>query len=246
MKCLLVTVLFGAGLSCLAATAPTNVGQIVSRETGGYLVTTHKKSNEIFVINAQKRADERLIKEAFGKVSSSLKTPIGYEMGSFSFPNPVIRGELSLYIIDDSKMPMSLVAPEGRWAFVNVSPLAAGEGEKPQFFAARTKKEIIRLCGILFGGIGSTYRDNVMAPIRKAEDLDTCDSESLPADFLLSCSGFLRNLNVKPFRRTTYRRACEEGWAPAPTNDVQKAVWDKVHAIPKNPMKIEFDPKTGR
>ena len=34
--------------------------------------------------------------------------------------------------------------------------------------------------------------------------------------------------------------------APAPTNEFQKAVWDKVHAIPQNPMKIEFDPKKGR
>jgi hypothetical protein len=44
----------------------------------------------------------------------------------------------------------------------------------------------------------------------------------------------------------TYLDACEEGWAPAPTNDVQKAIWDKVHAAPKNPMKIEFNPKKGR
>jgi len=38
----------------------------------------------------------------------------------------------------------------------------------------------------------------------------------------------------------------EEGWAPAPTNEYQKIVWDKVHAIPQKPMKIEFDPKKGR
>ena len=47
-------------------------------------------------------------------------------------------------------------------------------------------------------------------------------------------------------RRTSYQKACEEGWAPLPTNDVQKAIWDKVHAVPKNPMKIEFDPKQGK
>ena len=44
----------------------------------------------------------------------------------------------------------------------------------------------------------------------------------------------------------TYKEACEEGWAPAPTNEIQKAIWDKVRATPKNPMKIEFDPKKGR
>ncbi len=35
-----------------------------------------------------------------------------------------------------------------------------------------------------------------------------------------------------PFaRRTTYKQAVKEGWAPAPTNDIQRAVWDSV----KNP-----------
>ena len=31
-------------------------------------------------------------------------------------------------------------------------------------------------------------------------------------------------------RYVTYRQACIEGWAPAPTNDVQKAIWEKVHS----------------
>ncbi len=29
-------------------------------------------------------------------------------------------------------------------------------------------------------------------------------------------------------RRTTYKQAVKEGWAPAPTNDIQRAVWDEV------------------
>ena len=44
-------------------------------------------------------------------------------------------------------------------------------------------------------------------------------------------------------RRTVYRKACEEGWAPQPTNDVQKAIWDKVHAMPTEPLKIKPETK---
>ena len=54
-----------------------------------------------------------------------------------------------------------------------------------------------------------------------------------------------RNLNAlgfKPRRRLTYRRACQEGWAPAPTNEFQKAVWEQVKADkergPANPITI--------
>ena len=31
---------------------------------------------------------------------------------------------------------------------------------------------------------------------------------------------------IAPVRRTTYKTACEEGWAPPPTNDYQRAIWE--------------------
>ena len=47
-------------------------------------------------------------------------------------------------------------------------------------------------------------------------------------------------------RRIPYRQACKEGRAPVPTNDVQRAIWNKVHQIPDSPLVIEFDPKRDR
>ncbi len=35
---------------------------------------------------------------------------------------------------------------------------------------------------------------------------------------------------IDTVRTDTYRRACQEGWAPAPTNDVQRAIWEQVRA----------------
>ena len=47
---------------------------------------------------------------------------------------------------------------------------------------------------------------------------------------------------VQSARFTTYRQACREGWAPAPTNDLQKAIWEEVKADkergPTNPITI--------
>ena len=37
-------------------------------------------------------------------------------------------------------------------------------------------------------------------------------------------------LNVPPLRKAQYIVAAREGWAPAPTNDIQKAIWDRVKA----------------
>lgn len=39
---------------------------------------------------------------------------------------------------------------------------------------------------------------------------------------------------IEPVRRTTYKVAVEEGWAPPPTNDFQRAIWDAAHAAATN------------
>ena len=50
-------------------------------------------------------------------------------------------------------------------------------------------------------------------------------------------------LGIRRVRHTTYRKACYEGWAPPPTNAYQKAIWDMVHALPTEPMKIKPETK---
>jgi hypothetical protein len=70
--------------------------------------------------------------------------------------------------------------------------------------------------------------------------------EQIPVDMIDFWIRYLSRIGVTQPEFTTYRKACKEGWAPTPTNDVQKAIWDRIHATPKNPMKIEFDPKKGR
>jgi hypothetical protein len=37
-------------------------------------------------------------------------------------------------------------------------------------------------------------------------------------------------LGLGKVKTATYRAACMQGWASAPTNDIQRAVWDEVRA----------------
>ena len=46
-------------------------------------------------------------------------------------------------------------------------------------------------------------------------------------------------LGIKRIRWLTYRDACQRGVAPEPANAEQKAIWDEVHAIPTEPIKIK-------
>ncbi|MBR4617332.1 MAG: hypothetical protein IKO55_17115, partial [Kiritimatiellae bacterium] len=52
-------------------------------------------------------------------------------------------------------------------------------------------------------------------------------------------SNFLALAGYKRCNVGTYYDACEEGWAPPPTNAVQKAIWDKVHQLPTKPLTIK-------
>ena len=222
--------------------APQSVAAIAERNTGGRIRTLYRTTRKIYFVNAQSRLPKDVIEAARLKLETALRTPIDFTDGMFAFPAPKIEGELSLYIIDDANLPMSLVAPEGRWGFVNVAPLAKGRGEKAAFFEARARKEIARIGCMVFGGISSTYRQNLLSFMGSPEALDQHESDNLPVDGPMRCQRYLLSLGVKPYRLTTYKKACEEGWAPAPTNDVQKAIWaktlDEKECGPTNPITI--------
>ena len=77
-------------------------------------------------------------------------------------------------------------------------------------------------------------------------ELDKIVGEQFGIDTMMGVVKHLPEIGVVPDQRITYREACRKGIAPAPTNEYQKAIWEKEHAVPKNPMKIEFDPKKGK
>jgi hypothetical protein len=129
---------------------------------------------------------------------------------------------------------------------VNVAPLAKGAGEKPQFFAARVQKELTRGFCLLAGAQNSGYPDALVGCITKAEDLDRFADCRLPIDVLNRFPSYLKGYGITPKIYSTYKKACQEGWAPAPTNAVQKAIWDEVRKLPAKPIQIKFDPKRGK
>lgn len=93
--------------------------------------------------------------------------------------------------------------------------------------------------------MNSNFPNSIMRLIRSEKDLDKL-GDVVPADVHARTIENLKTIGITPTQITTYLQACKLGWAPAPTNEFQKAIWEKVHAAPKNPMKIEFDPKKGR
>ena len=151
---------------------------------------------------------------------------------------------VKLYLIDDPKEPMVLLATEDHWGKLNVAKLVddlPGENAKKKFFVPRARKMMIKSLSLLMGGGSSQFPGNIMNTA-KIRDLDLM-KESIPVDMIEYYQTYLKALGVTPMKKTTYLRACREGWAPAPTNDVQKAIWDKIHALPTEPIKIKPETK---
>lgn len=149
---------------------------------------------------------------------------------------------LALFLIDDPANPAGLSAyPEQGIVVVNL--LAITKGADGKFVEMRCKKEISRGVAYLCGGGSSQYPETVLGPVTKPEDIDLAFNNEIPFDAIQKFPKYLAAFGITPAQKTTYKKACQEGWAPAPTNDIQKAVWDKVHALPTEPIKIKPETK---
>jgi len=210
----------------------------IEKKVGGLVARPNSQRGEIVYVNCQTRANRAWIEESANYFARETKFRILVKDGAFDFASPKVDGNATLFVIDDEHMPPILVAPESRWAFVNVAAVA--KEKRPAFFEARMKKELTRGFAYLCGAANSQYPRALTRGIVDHKDLDVNHDLRLPVDVISRFKPYMDSLGVAPRVDVTYRKACQEGWAPAPTNDVQKAIWEKVHAIPDKPITIEF------
>lgn len=185
-------------------------------------------------INAQSAVPAEEITKAIQKIRSELPFDIKQLKLDYTSPDAMLKSsgsQFALIIREDNAAPVILVAPEDHWAVVNV-----GRVTKPEL----ARKEIIRAFALMCGGGGSQFSASILN-VPSLSKLGTAD-ETLPADFIDLCTAYMAANGVELPVYLSYEDACSEGWAPAPTSDVQKVIWDRVRAIPSKPLKITFDP----
>lgn len=193
--------------------------------TGGELKQPGTQQGEIYYVNCQKRADAQWIADSAAAFEKVLHVGVVVTNGIFRIVKTQPVGSASLFVVDDPNLPTSLSAPEDKWAMVNVAKLY--DARLP-FFRARVKKEIARAFAQLCGALSSQFKGSLMGPVVRPADLDQFEDDRLPIDVIARFPRYLEAYGVKPYRLATYDVAVQEGWAPAPTNDVQKAVKERV------------------
>ncbi len=269
---LLVGVLLGADTSsgtstnsAASASAATNGVEVLTpamrkararakmyQRTGGWVRKPGTGRGKCVFVNTQQKIPAAPIAQAAADISKLIRVDVECVEGkpvtvqTASMGVLMSGGQAAVFIVDDAALPPLLVAPESRWAMVNAAALTADKASDATI-ASRTIRECNRAFAQLLGASNSSVPAGcVLRPVNSLRDLDALTVDGFCPEPIERILEHLETLGVKPYVASIYRTACIQGWAPPPTNDVQKAIWDKAHAVPANPMKIEFDPKKGR
>lgn len=225
--------------------------QLHQRRTGGMVREPGSAKGAFVVLNAQKRvASDALgdmLKYLDGTLHVSSKV-VSVEAVSVTRMGELVisaGGTVGVGLVDDPALPTVLTAPESRWSVVNVAKIAENCADDATL-ASRVRKEIMRSLAFMTGCAYMTMGDPLMRDVMKPSDLDGLRSECFGIEIMNRFSESAALYGLKPWHVATYRKACEEGWAPAPTNDAQKAIWNKIHAMPTEPLKIKPETKKVR
>lgn len=203
---------FAAFCANVPAVAAANVKML--EKTGGLIDKPGK--GRVVIVNAQKKIEPTAIARQIEKFNNAVRVKIDIEKGAWKFGDKVPDGAAAaLFIVDDPGLPLSLYAPEARWGVLNVAPLEKG---------ARFERALLRSLIATFGAGVSQFKGSPMKTVKGVEDLDKIEGAGITIDALRSILQNLQELGVTQTARTTYLKACQEGWAPPPTNDYQKAI----------------------
>ena len=218
--------------------------KLIFIKTGGPVTKPNTGKGAVRVVVAAQGIPLDIMDEPFANMTKIVKIDVKTVQGT----KPALadaKGELKkyaaqagVYVVEDDALPRMLVAPEEGWAFVNVKALKGGNVSGDRL-VARARKEISRalmfVCGC--GNAGA-----VMQSVTSLVHLDRIPVDTFPPMARNQIIAHLNNLGVEPIHQASYLRACQEGWAPAPTNEYQRAIWEQVKSDkergPTNPITI--------
>ena len=134
-----------------------------------------------------------------------------------------------VFVVNIPAFPPMLVQPDDNWGVVNMEPFLS------QGYDVQHVQRIFLRVAVM--AMGAWCNDN--AGILQ-ENIENTQRMSLME--LRNIMNHLLSLGITRMTTTTYYQACRDGWAPVPTNNIQRAVWERVQAEkergPTNPIKI--------
>ena len=206
------------------------------REFGGFLDYI-PESPSVLVVDARKTPDATVpgrVRSVMNGMFKLAATNMVVALGEKECPGTrgsELRKEgrhlLAIVISNCGKdKPALVVFPEERVAVVNEdAAVKFAHGEEANI---RLVKECWRGIGFITGAGYSQTDAGVMQPVGSPLELDAVEWQVIHPMSFQQMNKFFKKYGAKRGRRTTYLKACEEGWAPTPTNDYQRAIFEAV------------------
>ena len=215
------------------------------KKLGGHVINKGTMKGKFIFINTQTAIPEEPLRETAKSMADFLMSDFSLQHSdtavSFVDAAKAIKASgatAGVVIGRDAAMPALTIVPDSLCAYVNVTPLEGDAKLSPR----RVRLEMWRALGYLYG---IDFEGCMLHPVKTIDALDELPN-ALSQEALYHIAHMLEQSGITPSTRATYRTACKEGWAPAPTNDVQQAIWDEFHELPTKPVSIKFDPKKGK
>lgn len=206
------------------------------RETGGY-VDIVPEGPAIIIADARNAPTTNVPERVKGVINGMFRLAASNETVSldgsdcpYSKAVEIRKRDKALIVImlinsGEEKSALT-VFPEERVAIVNID--RATQFTKGDEADIRIIKECWRGIGFISGAGYAANDASVMQPVGSPLELDTLSWQVIHPLALNQMNKFLKKYGAQRGRRMTYLRACEEGWAPEPKDEFQKAVWEKV------------------
>ena len=227
--------------------------ELMDRRSGG-LVYPKTNGKSLLLVDARGGEDDGFVGE-FVKdmkrnfhlnVSTSRKT-VGKDDDFFDAATGFKSGESPavVMIVDAEKMPTLAVYPEDAVGVVNAARLKDGDAAK---YRERLAKEVWRGMALALGGFAATAPNgrivkSILSPAYSTADLDAIAARGLSPHQCNAIYESVSAIGLQAAKPVSYKMACKQGWAPAPTNSIQKAIWNEIHALPTDPIKIKPEEK---
>lgn len=154
-------------------------------------------------------------------------------------------GNVAVFIADDPTLPFALSAPEEKWAMLNAARALADSPDEAKR-RRRLSLLFVRQCCRALGSDETKGTDTCLHSILSLHDLDAITSFDITMGPEMGIPETMTLRGIEKIEYGTYEEACMMGVASKPTNAVQKAIWEKVHALPTEPIKIKPEAKKVR
>lgn len=251
----ILTMIAVAGVLATAYGRPARMRPDAHSKPSGGIVEKPYNGNFFQIINAQKAVSDKDIRaftlkmrmETLLAFQSRQEKPLTAEEARQTATAVLKEPRIAagLVIVDDPAKSAYIESAEGRWAILNVAALKVDRSNHPKL-VERCEKMLWRAAARALGVGYSNHDISVLMPFSSLEELDANNSLKPAPDGINAFMNNAAAYGMTPLTIASYRTACRNGWAPAPTNDIQKAIWDEIHAMPTEPLKIKPETKKVR